>query len=306
MRQTYFGLCDASAAVMLDETTFVVADDEHNHLRYYRLGRRQSVGSLGLNRFLEIERHGKESDVEGAARIGFRTWWIGSHSRNPKGDRQPNRECLFALDLSHTSEGVRLVPAGRPFRRLLEALIAADTNWGLGLKQASQMAAEASGGLNIEGLAAWHKGGLVIGFRNPLIEGKALLVPLLNPEDLIGEDNDDPDLLRFGDPILLDLGERGIRDLERDGERYLVVAGPTADDGTFRLFRWSGKRGARPRDLGPRFERSLHPEAVFVLSGERQAVILSDDGTREVDGKTCQDLPQAERRFRSLTVDLPR
>lgn len=304
MPDLYAGLCDASAAVMLDDTTFVVADDEHNHLHFYRLGEKMELGTLDLVPFLEVKR-GKESDLEGAARIGNRTWWIGSHSRNPNRERRPNRECLFALDPVHVKEGPRLVPAGRPFRRLLEALVTADTNWRLGLKEATQLPPE-EGGLNIEGLAAWHKGGLVIGFRSPLIDGRALVVPLLNPEDLIVEDNDDPDLIRFGDPILLDLGERGIRDLERDGARYLVVAGPTNDDGDFRLFRWSGKRGTRPRRLDAPFNGSLHPEAVFTLPGERQAVILSDDGTHKIDGKTCQDLPQAERRFRSLTIDLPR
>jgi hypothetical protein len=33
------------------------------------------------------------------------------------------------------------------------------------------------GGLNIEGLAATPDGQLLIGFRNPLSEGKALLLP---------------------------------------------------------------------------------------------------------------------------------
>lgn len=72
-------------------------------------------------------------------------------------------------------------PAGRIYTRLLNALLAADTLAPYRLATAAQRAAEAPGGLNIEGLAATPEGTLLIGLRNPLRQGRALLVPLLNP-----------------------------------------------------------------------------------------------------------------------------
>ena len=196
MPDLYAGLCDASAAIMLDDTTFVVADDEHNHLHFYRLGQKEELDTLDLGPFLDVK-HGKESDLEGAARIGDRAWWIGSHSRNPDGEEKKGRHRLFALDLARTREGPRLILSGKPYRGLLGELITADKEWGFGLEKASQLAAEAEGGLNIEGLASGLDGSLLIGFRNPLIKGKALIIPLLNPDELIFEANEEPGLARF-------------------------------------------------------------------------------------------------------------
>ncbi len=48
----------------------------------------------------------------------------------------------------------------------------------------------------------------------------------------------------------LDLGGLGVRDLCRDGDDVLVLAGPTMDvDGRVRLHRWTG--AARERGAGP-------------------------------------------------------
>jgi len=51
---------------------------------------------------------------------------------------------------------------------------------------------------------------------------------------------------RFGAPIELDLDRRGIRSIERVGAAYLIVADPSADRGSFALFRWSGQSGDPP------------------------------------------------------------
>jgi hypothetical protein len=88
------------------------------------------------------------------------------------------------------------------------------------------------GGLSIEGLAGTPEGGLLIGFRNPLsggkvekdklVGGQALLVPLLNPLEVI-----EGKMANFGDPIDLDLDGYGIRSIELvNDKKFLVVAGP--------------------------------------------------------------------------------
>ena len=174
------------------------------------------------------------------------------------------------------ADGPRLVPAGIPFRGLLADMIAADNLQGLGLGDASLLAAEAEGGLNIEGLAATPEGTLLIGFRNPLINSKALIVPLLNPTDLIAGQNNGK--ARFGTPILFDLGGRGIRDLDRQGDGLLLVAGPTADVGDFSLFRWSGKPGAPAIELSIALADDLHPEVIFTLPQANRAISNGSGG----------------------------
>ena len=53
-------------------------------------------------------------------------------------------------------------------------------------------------------------GKLRIGFRNPKNEDKdALLVPLLNPAEIIKKGA----RAKFGDPLLLNLGGLGVRDM---------------------------------------------------------------------------------------------
>jgi hypothetical protein len=54
------------------------------------------------------------------------------------------------------------------------------------LAQAAGQSPEAACGLNIEGLAATAGAALLIGFRNPLDQGRALLLPLLNPSGRTG------------------------------------------------------------------------------------------------------------------------
>lgn len=57
---------------------FVVANDEDNVLRAYRLGEPAPVGEWDLNSFLKTAPK-NEVDIEGVARIGDVGYWISSH-----------------------------------------------------------------------------------------------------------------------------------------------------------------------------------------------------------------------------------
>jgi hypothetical protein len=282
----YEGLCDASAAVALDARHFVVADDERNTLVIYRHGDAQRVGELDLGKFLNAR---KESDLEGAAQVGDRIYWIASHARNSQGELREDRHRLFATE----ARGTTLAPVGQPYTRLQGDLLAAPALASL-LREAAGKAAEADGGFNIEGLAATPDGGLLIGLRNPVPQGKAIVVPLLNPAELIGGKGP----ARFGVALRLDLGGRGVRSIGRVGNGYLIAAGPTADEGTFAVYRWSGKAGDAPsplkQDLG-----TLRPEALFAWP-DGQVTLLSDDGGVMVGKKACKDAGKNKRSFRAL------
>ena len=294
----YRGPCDASAATALDADHFVVGDDEHNILHIYRRGQAQPVGRADLSAFLATV-NGEEADIEGAAAVGTRIYWITSHARDAKGRVRPDRHRFFATDVIPGNPPT-LKPAGQAYARLLDDLLAADTLAPYRLARAAQRTAEAEGGLNIEGLAATPEGTLLIGLRNPLHQGRALLIPLLNPGELI-----DGGRARFGAPVEIDLDRRGIRSIERIGTSYVIAAGPTADAGSFALFRWSGRAGEAAAMITGSDLRDLRPEALFAIPGGKRVQVLSDDGGIRVGGVECKKLPAGRQTFRSLTITLP-
>src|SRR4051812_22523828 len=77
-QQEYKGVCEASAAVVLDDNFFAVANDETNVVVAYQRGKPDPVRSFNFESFTTFDK----SDLEGGARIGSRIYWISSHSLN--------------------------------------------------------------------------------------------------------------------------------------------------------------------------------------------------------------------------------
>jgi Protein of unknown function (DUF3616) len=291
---SYRGACDASAAVALDGTHFIVGNDENSVLAVYRLDQAASVATVTLSSFLGLGRR-DEADIEGAAAIGTRIYWISSHARDSKGRAQPGRHRLFATDIVPGSPPT-VAPAGTPYRRLLEDLLAAPQLAAYPIADASRRAAEAEGGLNIEGLAATPDGRLLIGLRNPVPRGRALLIALDNPDEVIARGRP----ARLGGVIELELGGRGIRSIERVGEAYFIAAGTTGDAGSFAIYRWSGRAQDAPAPLPGIALGDLRPEALFALPGSGKLMVLSDDGGVRRGALTCKQLPPQQQAFRGM------
>jgi hypothetical protein len=288
----YDGLCDASAAVALDARHFVVAGDEDNTLRVFERGQPRALATVPLDAFL---RSGKaEADLEAATRVGNRIYWIGSLSRDGKGRPAPQRDLLFATDIDRSSTPPTLRPVGTEPVRLLDALLASEAGRSWRLAEAARKAPEADGGLNVESLTHTAEGALLIGLRSPLREGKALVVPLRNPARAIAGQ-----AAEFGAPLALDLGGRGVRAMTRVTDGYLLIGGPTADEGSFALFHWHGGNDT-PQRLEQPALGTLRPEALFGWPGTPQFQLLSDDGGIQRQGKECKRLPSAQQAFRSL------
>ncbi len=291
----HHGMADASAVASLGEPWFAVASDESNVLRIYRSDRDgEAAGLLDLSPHAGVVGKSGEIDIEGAARVGDRVYWVGSHGRNKEGKARPNRERLLATRVVGEGEDVRLEPVGVPCRRLLTDILADPRYAGLGLAQAAGKAPE-KGGINIEGLAAGPEGTLRVGFRSPLVDGKALVATLLNPVEAI-----EGQAIRLGDPTLLDLGGRGIRDMTWTGEEWFVIGGGVQGAGKPRLFRW--KAGdATPEAVKDTGFKHFHPEALAWReprpTGRGELLVLSDDGG--------QKGAVAAARFRSFVVRLP-
>jgi hypothetical protein len=293
-------MCDASGAVAVSSNLFVVANDEDNVLRLYRSDQPGGpVKQFDFNAFLEVHGKSLEADLEGAARIGGRAFWIGSHGQNKNGKERFNRHRLFATDIRVTDGDVTLTPVGKPCKRLLNDLLADSRFDQFHFAEATRRAPKEPGALNIEGLSATPEGHLLIGFRNPLSAGKALLIPLVNPDEVI-----EGKPARFDSAIQLDLSGLGIRDIAWHGGIYVIIAGSSHGGAHFQLYRWAGP-GAKPEPLRVDHLNDYHPEALVIYPkhGLQELQILSDDGTFLIDGCPCKNLKDPNQRtFRSFWI----
>ena len=129
------------------------------------------------------------------------------------------------------------------------------------------------------------------------------MLPLLNMADLVADAPSGP--ARFGPPVLLDLGGRGVRSISWWRGRYLIIAGHHASGGTSMLYTWDGS-GA-PAPVGAVDLTGYNPEGFFTPEDRAQILLVSDDGERVIDGVPCKKLKDpARRQFRGLWLELPR
>ena len=293
----YPGMCDASGAVAVSSNLFLVASDEDNVLRLYKSEQPgQPVKEYDYNAFLEVRGKSLEADLEAAARIGNRAFWIGSHGRNHVGKVRENRDRFFATDIEMQGDDVKLEPVGRPYDRLLEDLIDDPRFAQFHLTEAALHAPKDEWGLNIEGLAATPEGHLLIGFRNPIPNGKALIIPMLNPNEVVQGQR-----AKLDAAMQLDLDGLGIRDMAYFAGTYLMIAGPPGGGGHFELFSWTGG-SAEPRVIKVKHLKEFHPEAIIVYpeKGLQEIQILSDDGAMLINGIPCKDKDPSQQGFRSF------
>ena len=238
---------------------------------------------------------GREADIEAAARVGTRIFWITSHGRNKKGKARPARRRFFATELVSKAQMPDVLPIGVPYESLLEALTVKLRVAELGLidsitsteHRKLELPHKIDGDqhpmeINIEGLATADGSSLLIAMRNPLVDGKAIVVPLHNPNALISGETAVPQL---GQPILLNLGGLGIRAIQRveSSGTYLIAAGPTGKGGRFRMFQWEGPKTDIIAPLENVNLGELVPEAILLDASRPRALLLSDDGGRRVD-----------------------
>jgi hypothetical protein len=225
-----------------------------------------------------------KSDLEAAAVIGDRVYWISSHSFNNQGEDKSKRKVFFATKIVQADGKPTLVSVGKPVKSLRDPLAKA-----AGVKPEE---------MNIEALTATPEGGLLIGLRAPLRDGAALVIPFKNPGAVVDDPSTPPD---FGAAIKVNLGGRGFRSMETLGggtARYAIVAGPVSDspDG-FALFRWSGP-GTDPVKVEGVDLTGIKPEGAMAVPGQNLLQLLSDDG----DICSDEDDDVSKRRFRSIDV----
>jgi hypothetical protein len=298
----FYGACDASAAVALSDNTFVVANDEDNVLRVYPMkDNSRPLRTFDLTRDLAVTAKHPEVDLEAGAWCGEYVYWISSHGRNSEGKSRPNRHRLFATSFTTSGDKIEMKLVGRPCSSLLSHLIAEPRFASFRLEECSKRAPKDPDALNIEGLCATAEKHLLIGFRNPVPGGKALLIPLLNPGKIIRGESP-----KFGDALLLDLKGLGIRDMTFHQGHYYIIAGSISGDGSSQLYSTPDLKTPPEVVQGGDFG-SANPEAICARSDKPGAPfhILMDNGSKLVDGTRCKDVKDpAARSFPSFVVTI--
>lgn len=285
------GTCDGSGAIILPDGNIATVDDEKEvHIRTWTHGgeRRASISIPG------ITDRDQEPDFEGGTVMGRHSLWISSHGRDSRGRFRPDRQELVAIPLAALASGQVDPGAIRRDQGLRDVL----RNWagrhGLALRDAfgsteevNRDLAPENGGANIEAIAYLpDRREVWIGFRSPLIGRNAFVAPMENAAAwLEGREAE------FGNPIQLDLGGRGLRDMAWSDfhQALLIVAGPVGDAGDFALYAWRDGQLSSVPWPSP-LPADFHPEAILAVPGTDRILILSDDGDRpaSTDPGQCQ------------------
>lgn len=297
------GMCDASGAVPIGASRFVVADDEDSILRIYDVDRggppistidiSEQIMPGGLREQISPT---DEVDIEAATRIGDIAFWISSHARRKSGEAAPARLRFFATTVPAGDAPIRVIGVTD---QLLAAMLAEPRFGALGL-QAVSARSPIDGGFNIEGMTRRTEGGVWIAFRSPLVDGKALVVGLLNPREVIAGEP-----ARFLDPVLLDLGGLGIRAMSNHRGRYVIIAGHPIHARRSVIRVWDGVRP--PSTLADVDLTQFNAEAFVSYDTRDKIMLLSDDGSVTIDGTACKRLADpARKRFHGRWISIPR
>lgn len=277
---------EPSAIQQLPDGRFLVVEDEKQHP--FCLFSFAANGQLIVQ---PVERAagdscGKLDDLEGLTLdASGNLYAITSHSRTSEGEEKKSRSKLVRFRI----DGNRLVTAGS-IGDLRPSLVA---DYPELTEAAAVLDVKKAGGLNIEAIEITpDTQQLLIGFRSPVPDGKALLACLENPAAAF--EGDDPPILA---PRLerIDLGGDGFRGLAwipaLNG--YLIVSGPAVREQVqFKLWFWSGRSGEAARRVTiPGLAGLEHAEGVCpaVLEGRQQILFVSDDGNRE-EGRAARYL----------------
>ncbi len=300
----HFDRCDSSGAVAFDHQHFMVADDEQNVLSVYRSNTTGSaVRTFDINDYFTPNDR-KEVDIEGATVLNDLIFWITSHGTNREGENRPKRQQFFATKIDSSTGQITQI--GHSYTKLLADLEAEERFQKYDFKAAAKIAPKQPGGLNIEGLATTPAQDFLIGFRNPIVDGQALIIKLKNPQDLV---LDPTARAQFGKPIELDLDGLGIRSLEYwpQLQQYLMVAGAYDGSDQFALYSWSGDRDSDPQRVAVQLPADFRPEGILLCPDQPDRVqLISDDGSIiRTDQTACKDLQNSEHKyFRSLGLRL--
>ncbi len=298
------GASDGSSAIAIDTAFMWVGDDEDQVLRLYkRVSSGYALNAVDFAPFVGAE----EIDIEGSFRTNDTLYWMGSHT-------EASRSVIFSV--KEISNGAN---SELSFIDSYNNLRADIIEWDeLNIHGQGAGFYGLASNLEIEGLAKHPSvaGAALLGFRGPLVAGDALVIPVMNFENLA---NGLADSAMFGTPALLDLERHAIRSIECNDNGCVVIGGPVGAVNDFRLFTWSGNANddaeLRAVDLMAHNNKGSFegivalPQGPFMgAAGDHTTIqLLVDMGTNDFygDGSEAKDLPHGEwKKFRSEIITM--
>ena len=247
----------------------VVGSDERSHIQILKRARGTDFRLLP-NGNVPLATEESEIDIEGIARYQDYTWVIGSHSlkrkkaksrdeldqKMRKGDElteshnhdriptvavEPTREWLYRLKIS---DGGTVEP-GSILRGSLRDIFANHP-----VLSRFRNIPSKENGIDIEGLAVIPSGDqekttLLVGLRGPVLRGPLAVVLKVSAKEDEADNGKRVLKVKLKDTYYLSLGGRGIRgmsEMDRQEDGYLVLAGPVGDEPTpYVLYHWNGE-----------------------------------------------------------------
>lgn len=207
---------------------------------------------------------------EGITSDGTYYYIVGSQAMPKNGER--NAIARFAFDPN--TQSVKDASVIGNVREWLLSRVA-------DLKGAGEMKGS-QGGLNVEGIA-WDpdRKRLLIGLRSPIINDKALIVPvkLGNPAGPFSADNLQVEEAKA---ISVSLGGSGIRDIQYDGKlkSFLLISGAPENEekGDFILWQWDGNPANSQPIQKSVLDKKAKPEGItsVVVGGQNFIYIVCD------------------------------
>ena len=302
---------------------------------------RNGVGQFGrhtafaLSDFVELPAsEDEEVDIEGLTVDGHYLWVTGSHSlKREKTDdaknskkaikqlsqmvRETNRFLLARIPLVEDPDSGRTtllktcVDPQHPKRRLTAAQLfgTGQTNVLVdALRYDEHLARFLSvpckeNGFDIEGLEADGNRVFLV-LRGPVLRGWAVVLEIeVEPvaDHLLSLKRIGPHGT-FYRKHFLDLGGLGVRDLCRDGDDLLVLAGPTMDlDGHVQVFRWKKAMRAKKQQIVERKELKMVLEFRFAPDAAEgmnraEGITIYEDGSGERSLLVTYDNPGPKKR----------
>jgi hypothetical protein len=301
---------DLSSAIDVGDGYAIAVSSENNRIWLYK----KSESNRPLKEF-DFEDAGEvgsiNADLESMARSGNTLYVMGSHGNSSSdGSLKPARDVMFTAAISGSGESTDLtfVAKRTGLRDVIKAWDVSHGNaLGFAAGQADGKHANDPDGFNIEGfeLAPGSATTGYLGFRSPIKDGKAVIVPItgLNPM-LTGT----PD---FGDPIFLDLGGRSIREIRKNSDdEYLISAQLGSASPEWKLFAWDGNpdhKAVGVKDLPePDAHRTGAWESIVSvphpLTSGGSTTLITDSGDTTYYGDTTVGTDESKS-FRKSYID---
>ncbi|PID47225.1 MAG: hypothetical protein CSB47_00885 [Proteobacteria bacterium] len=276
------GIYEASAAQQLPDGTLLVLEDESDYafnlVTLNKQGEAFEDDTQDARLVDSFKR--KLNDLEGIAMdSNGEVYATTSFSRTAKGKRVQSREQLIRFRI----EKNKLV-SGSAYMDFGDFLRNSDIFDHLRKVNGGEKVSRKN--INIEALSFdANKQQLLFGFREPLVQGKSMIVRMQNPDEVFSNQSN-PKLSE--DISLLDLDGGGIRALTYDShlDAYLIANEVKNHKGKWRakLWLWSGESEDLPQALNiPAVEAMKNIEAIssVVIDGAPKIILLSDDGNRK-------------------------